>query len=62
MLFILAFLRYYYIVVVDCFHSTENPIGKYAGIFILYGFEHGVVNMFYFPLQMHGQGKHSFGC
>ena len=43
-------------VAVACFRSTENPIGKYAGVFIgvpvfiLCGFEHCVANMFYFTL------------
>ena len=41
---------------VACFRSTENPIGKYAGVFIgvpvfiLCGFEHCVANMFYFSI------------
>lgn len=43
-------------IAVACFRSTENPIGKYAGVFIgvpvfiLCGFEHCVANMFYFSI------------
>lgn len=43
-------------VAVACFRSTENPIGKYAGVFIgvpvfiLCGFEHCIANMFYFSI------------